>query len=280
MTLLVVNADDFGLTEGVSRAIVRAHREGIVTSTSALALGSGFARSSAMLADHPGLGVGAHLAAVGEDPPLLSAREVPTLVDRQGRLHRSWRSFLPLAATGRVDPADLRREFDAQLDRIADAGITIDHLDTHQNLHLWPVVRDVLFELGEQRGVRATRVTRSAARGPIGSVVRRLARTLVRRCDQMGWTYPRASTGLDGAGHLDTPRMVAALEALARQHAPSAELATHPGEFGDPDLSRYRWGYLWGAEGDALCSRAVRSTVEELGFDLGSFADLARPRAR
>jgi predicted glycoside hydrolase/deacetylase ChbG (UPF0249 family) len=280
VTLLVVNADDFGLTEGVSRAIVRAHRDGIVTSTSVLALAPGFEKTAVMLSDHPGLGAGAHLAVVGEDPPLLSAREIPTLVDRRGRLRLSWRQFLPLAAAGRIDRDDLRREFTAQFDRIAGAGVAIDHLDTHQNLHLWPSVRDVLLELGERRGVRATRVTRSAAKGPVGSAVRRLARGLVDRCEQTGWAYPHASTGLDGAGHLDTARMVGALEMLARQNAATAELATHPGEHGDADLARYRWGYLWGAECDALCSRTVRDAVNELGFELGTFGDIAKPRTR
>ena len=66
--------------------------------------------------------MGVHLAAVGEDPPLLSAREVPTLVDRRGRLARSWRAFLPRAAAGRVDPDDLRREFGAQIAAVRAAG--------------------------------------------------------------------------------------------------------------------------------------------------------------
>jgi predicted glycoside hydrolase/deacetylase ChbG (UPF0249 family) len=279
MTLLVVNADDFGLTEGVSRAILRAHHQGIVTSTSVLALAPGFETTARMLADEPALGAGAHLALVGEDPPLLSAREIPTLVDKRGRLHLSWRRFLPLAAAGRIDAGDVRRELSAQLDRIADAGIAIDHLDTHQNLHLWPLVRDVMLELGEQHQVRATRVTRSAAKGPVGVVVRRLARALVDRCDQLGWAYPDASTGLDDAGHLDEPRMVGALQMLAGQPAATAELATHPGEHGDAALTRYRWGYLWGAECDALCSQTVRRAVEDLGFELGTFGDLARARA-
>ncbi|MDP9418579.1 MAG: ChbG/HpnK family deacetylase, partial [Actinomycetota bacterium] len=78
--LLIVNADDYGLTAGVSRGILRAHREGIVTSTSVLAVAPGFATTVGWLGESPQLDVGAHLAAVGEDPPLLSAAEIPTLV--------------------------------------------------------------------------------------------------------------------------------------------------------------------------------------------------------
>jgi chitin disaccharide deacetylase len=98
MALLIVNADDYGLTEGVSTAILRAHRDGIVTSTSVLAIAPAFDRTSGWLAEAPTLGIGAHLALVGEDPPVLTAREIPTLVDGRGRLAMSWRTFLPKAA--------------------------------------------------------------------------------------------------------------------------------------------------------------------------------------
>jgi chitin disaccharide deacetylase len=275
--LLVVNADDFGLTEGVSRAILDAHRRGVVTSTSALALGPGFATSAGWLADAPALGVGAHLAAVGEDPPLLSATEVPTLVDRRGRLRNSWRQFLPLAAAGRIDPDDLRREFAAQLEAIAAAGVRIDHLDTHQNLHLWPMVRDVVLEVGETAGVRVLRVTRSSSRGPIGQVVRRLAHRLEGIADERAWRYPVASTGLDEAGGLDVQGMSVALTRLRAEAGDdgSAELATHPGELTADERDRYRWDYAWETEYAALCSAEVRSTIERLGFRLGTFADLA-----
>lgn len=272
--LLVVNADDYGLTAGVSRAIIDAHRHGIVTSTSLLSLAPGFGPTAAWLHDVPSLGLGAHLAAVGEDPPLLTRREIPTLVDRAGRLFLSWRQFLPRAAAGRIDPADLRREFTAQLDCIAGAGLSFDHIDSHQNLHLWPLVRDVVMELGEERGVRAIRVTRSASSSVVGRVVGRLAAGLEAACDDRGWVYAGASTGLDEAGHLDRGAMVSALDRLASTGAATCELATHPGEADDNDRVRYRWGYDWSDEKAALCSPTVRAMVDELGFELGTFADL------
>jgi predicted glycoside hydrolase/deacetylase ChbG (UPF0249 family) len=272
--LLIVNADDFGLTEKVSEAILHAHHEGIVTSTSVLALAPAFERSVALLADAPSLGTGAHLAVVGEDPPLCPAGNIPTLVDRRGRLWSSWRVFLSRAAAGRIDPDDLRRELDAQYDAIAGAGVQVDHFDTHQNLHLWPMVADAVLELGERHDVKVVRVTRSSERGPIGVTVRRLARRLEDRLDVRGWRYAQASTGLDEAGHLDLPAMVAALSRLAATGASSAELATHPGAPLDPARARYRWSYQWEDEYAALRSGTVRAAVDELGFRLGTFADL------
>ncbi len=273
--VLVVNADDYGLTEATSRAILRAHREGVVTSTSVLALGSGFARTAAWLADAPGLGLGAHLAAVGEDPPLLSAREIPTLVDAQGRLRMSWKQFLPLVAARRIDLDDVRREFAAQMELLHEDGRRFDHVDTHQNLHLWPGVRDIAMDLAAERGIRCIRVTRSAERGPVGQVVRRLAVRLERRCTASGWAFPAASTGLDEAGALTTDGMAAAIGRLGATGAPTAELATHPGEAGDPDIHRYAWGYVWADELEALCAPATRAAVAAAGFRLGTFADVA-----
>jgi len=113
--LLIVNADDFGLTPGLCRAILRARDEGIVTSTSAVANGKALGDNTGALRDS-GLGVGAHLALVGHQGPVLGAREVPTLVDPQGNLAPGWKEFLSRAARGRIDADDVRREFTAQLD--------------------------------------------------------------------------------------------------------------------------------------------------------------------
>ena len=272
--LLVVNADDYGLTERVSRGILDAHARGVVTSTSVLALSPAFTTTVRWLADAPDLGTGVHFAAVGEDPPILSAREIPTLVDKRGNLASSWRVLLPRAAAGRIDPDDLRREFDAQFDAIVDAGVAVDHLDTHQNLHLWPMIAEVVLAIGETRGVRMVRVTRSSERGPIGVTVRRLARRLEGILDARGWTYPDASTGLDEAGHLDVGAMVTAISRLSATGAHTAELATHPGLPDDVDRARYRWNYRWDDEYAALVSATVRTAVDECGFTLGTFADL------
>jgi chitin disaccharide deacetylase len=273
--LLIVNADDYGLTARVSRAILRAHRDGIVTSTSVLALAPGFAGSAAALRDTPGIGVGAHLAAVGEDPPLLSAREVPTLVDRQGRLAPSWRVFLPRMAARRVDPDDLRREFDAQVEAIRGAGLAPAHVDTHQHLHLWPAVGGVVLDVADRAGIGAMRIIRSAGRGAVGTTVRRLSRRLEAEARRRGVVFPAAATGLDEAGTLDGPRLAGAIDRLAAAPGDSAELATHPGEAGDADLDRYRWGYVWDRELAALTDPASRDRVAAAGFRLGTYADLA-----
>jgi len=273
--LLIVSADDYALTEKVSRAILNAHRRGVVTSTSVLVLAPAFDRCVQWLGDVPRIGIGAHLAAVGEDPPLLSAAEIPTLVDRRGRLRSGWRQMLPLLAGGRIDAADLRREFAAQLERLSAAGVVVDHLDTHQDLHRWPLVRDVVLDLAVRHGVGAVRVCRTGAHSPGGVAERRLARGFERRCRARSVVFPEASAGAERPGQLDLPATIRALHRLAATRTASAELVTHPGGADDPDRARYPWGFRWSDELAALTSGTVRHAVGEYGFVLGTFRELA-----
>jgi predicted glycoside hydrolase/deacetylase ChbG (UPF0249 family) len=274
--LLIVNADDFGLTEGVCRAILRAHTDGIVTSTSALAVAPAFAGCARWLDDAPGLGVGVHLAAVGEDPPLLTAREIPTLVDRRGHFAESWRQFLPRMAMRRIDIDDLEREFTAQGEAVRSAvgASRITHLDTHQHLHLWPRVAALVCQLAQRWDVAGVRVTRSLGRSAKGRVVNALAARLERRAASAGLGAPAAFAGFDEAGGVGESRLVDVIDRLAATGALAAEIGIHPGEHDDDDLARYEWGYHWGDELDGLLAPAARDAVTRAGFTLGTFAAL------
>ncbi len=271
----MVNADDMGLTPGVCRAVARAHEGGVVTSTSVLAVGTAFEQAADAVRQAGDLGLGAHLAIVGEDPPLLSAREIPTLVDRRGRFPLSYRTVVARGAAGRIDADDVAREFRAQLDRVRGIGVPVTHLDTHQHTHLWPAVARVVVDLAREGGIPCVRLPASARRGPLGSGVRLLAGRLRRRLEGAGLATTEAYAGLDEAGHLDGARFAAALRRLTAGTAGTAEINTHPGEAGDPELARFAWGYRWADELDALTARTTRELVNRLGWRLGTFADVA-----
>ena len=272
MTRLVVTADDLGLTEGVNRAVVQAHSDGVVTAASLLAVGTAFGHAVDLLRSHPSLDVGAHLAIVGEDPPLLSPTEVPTLVDRRGRFPLSYRTVCARAAAGRLDPDDVRREMAAQLTRIQDTGLPVTHVDTHQHTHLWPLVGRVVAGLAQASAVPWVRLPTSRARGPVGVVVRSLNARLARELDAVGQSHTAAYAGLDEAGRLDATRFG---EAVARvDGAPTAEINTHPGEAGDPALTRFTWNYRWKDELSMLTDDRTRALLREKEIQLVSFSDL------
>jgi predicted glycoside hydrolase/deacetylase ChbG (UPF0249 family) len=272
--LLVVSADDFGLTDGVCRAVLQGHQQGIVTSTSLLAIGRSFDLAVRMIDEHPALDVGAHLAIVGEDPPLLTASEIPSLVDRRGAFPLSYRTVVLRGVAGRLDPADVRAEFGAQLERIRSAGVVVSHLDTHQHTHLWPSVAGVLVDLAREGGIGAVRTPRSGRPLPVGVGVNFLGRRLLNKVRLSGLATTDGYAGLDEAGSLDQARFAAALHAGGRAGG-SVEINAHPGVPDDPDLRRFAWGYRWADELAMLTSPATRSLVESHGYRLGSFRDLA-----
>lgn len=268
---LIVTADDYGLTAGTSRAILEAHHTGMVTATSVLAVGSGARASLAWLDDAPNLAVGVHLALVGEDPPVLTATEIPTLLDRRGHLPASWHGLVPRLVAGRIDPADVDRELRAQLAIVA-AHRRIDHLDTHQHTHLWPTVAEVVVELARAHAIPRVRVPRPSSIGVRAVAISRLAAALERRLDNAGIRRTDRFVGLDEAGRWTLERLSLAIRRLATAPG-TVEINTHPGPGHDEDRRRYRWNYGWSSELDALTSPSLRQEVEGCGFTLTGVLD-------
>ena len=272
--LLIVNADDYGLTEGISRGILRAHREGIVTSTSVIALGPAYPKVAAWLEDEGDLGVGVHLAAVGEDPPLLSAGEIPSLVGRRGHLCESYSAFVARAMVGRINPDELRLEFTAQLETVQELGVRITHLDAHQHLQLRPSVCSVVIDLATRFGIPAVRVPRFRARNPMALGVTVLGARLAHRAGRAGLRFPLDAVGIECAGRLDEQLLPTVLTRLADHGHPFVELTVHPGEGDDVDRRRYEWGYRWEDELAALVGPVAKRAVDAAGFALATYADL------
>ena len=107
MLKLIVNADDFGLSEKVNEGIVSAHRNGIVKSASLMANGTAFDHAITCCAVTPTLDIGVHLNLV-EEQPVLDTHQVPSLVDRKGRLPRHAKNFVRRYFAGQISLQEIR----------------------------------------------------------------------------------------------------------------------------------------------------------------------------
>jgi len=159
---LVVNADDLGVTKGATLGIVRAHREGIVTSAS-LALTTPFYQHAldSCVRTCPELGIGLHFT-LTSGRPLSNGRDVPLLVDARGFFR--WR-FVPLlvatSAGRRTDLlAQIEIELEAQLQRLHADGIRPDHIDGERHVHLIPGIFDLVVAAASRHGVPFVRLGR------------------------------------------------------------------------------------------------------------------------
>jgi predicted glycoside hydrolase/deacetylase ChbG (UPF0249 family) len=243
---LIVNADDFGLTPGVSAGILSAHRHGIVSSTTLLATSVVDAEQLAALRDS-GLGVGIHLnLTLGR--PLSGAR---SLADVDGHFVRD-----PNHAAARADAKDVEREVAAQLEKFVSLmRREPTHLDTHHHVGLLAPVTEVVLDAARRLGV-AVRSQNETARG---------------RALTAGLRTPDHFFGESGPGAYWSPaRTLAHLRALP---AGVSEFMAHPG-WCDDALSYSRYGRQRETEMIGLGTHAARAAVSSLGITLCHFGDL------
>ena len=272
---LVVNADDFGMSPSISRGVLRAHREGIVTSTSLLGNCTDLEHARALLAEAPNLGVGVHLALV-EGGPVADPATVPSLLASGGMagngiFYARGAQFIAAWTKRQIDPDDVEREFDAQVARVRAAGIKIDHLDTHHHLGFLPAVGRSVEAVARKHGIGGIR---SAIESPSLSWVTDPRRGLKASVlTGLGWLTRRQlgarRHGAQSWGYVESGRLdeVRVLEIIGRLGPGTHELICHPGEERTPF-------YDHAGELTALTSAKVRRAIGQRGISLCRWGDL------
>jgi predicted glycoside hydrolase/deacetylase ChbG (UPF0249 family) len=156
MKRLIINADDFGFTKGINAGIVRAHRTGIVTSTTLMANGEAFEEAIDLAQANPSLGVGCHLSIVGGDP-VAPKSQIKSLLETDGELPPTLTRLALKLARRSVRHEEIVIEFRAQLERITRRGIKLTHLDTHKHSHTQPQVMRALAVVAAEFGIKCVR---------------------------------------------------------------------------------------------------------------------------
>ena len=137
MKHLILNADDFGMTLGVNQGIIRAHRDGILTSATLMANGLAYDDAVVQAKTVPELGVGCHLVLIG-GKAVAPLKQVRSLADADGNLPQSLASFVARLSAGLIRTGAIEHEFRAQIEKIRSSGIAVTHLDTHKHTHAHP----------------------------------------------------------------------------------------------------------------------------------------------
>jgi hopanoid biosynthesis associated protein HpnK len=288
MRRLIVNGDDFGYTRGVNAGVLRAFREGILTSTTLMAGGDAFEDAVCLAGQNPALGVGCHLVLVGERAVAPPDR-IPTLADRDGRLPATLAELIGRLALGRVHQGDLETELRAQLGRVCAAGIRPTHVDTHKHTHLYPRVMQAVARVASEFGVFAVRKPYENLRTLLGRGERRergqLSRSttaalagLGRRgfrslAERGGLRSPDYFWGIRWTGTLSEADLLRALDRLAEG---TTELMCHPGlHDAELDGKATRLKAERQRELEVLTAPRVRRAVERAGIQLISFRELS-----
>lgn len=285
MKQLIINADDLGLTPAVNRGVVRAFRDGIVTSASLLVTGSAFDDAVALARENPELDVGLHLALV-EERAVLGPDVLPTLVDETGRLPRTSAEFIQRAILGGISWHEVEQEIAAQIALFQKTGLRLSHLDSHQHLHMFPPVFQIVRRLAHWIDNVWIRNSAGPWRKSPDASLRRWAQRLGLNLTSLsarvlhGSSLPEMPDGMFGfevSGRLSPP----ALEQILRKIPHGLyELICHPGEEDADTQTRYNhWGYNWAEELESLTAPEMRVALDEERIMLTSFAKASAMRA-
>ena len=224
-----MTADDLGLSLGVTRGILEAHRRGVVRSTSLLVTFPTAQEAAALALAEPDLEVGLHLDLVGGRPASDPAA-VRSLCDDDGRFY-PLPVFTRRLLTGRVRPAELAAELRAQSARARSWGVPALAWDSHRHVHLMPPVALVVGRVARELGVRWLRRGRGPRLRPQLKMASLHAASLVSELAYRGIRGPSWYVDLTS----QRPRLDAAGVALLAAYGGLGELSAHPG-YVDDDL--------------------------------------------
>ncbi|MBR8834112.1 MAG: hopanoid biosynthesis-associated protein HpnK [Stigonema ocellatum SAG 48.90 = DSM 106950] len=275
--LAIINGDDFGYSCGVNQGIIKAHEEGVLTSTSLMVTGEAAVEAAAASRSHPNLAVGLHLVLVcGRS--VLPPDQIPHLVDSRGQFSDS-----PAIAGLRYQfhPAthdELRREIRAQLEKFRSTGLPLSHVDGHLHMHVHPVVLNILVELAQEFDIRVIRLpaeelgmnlrldggrllTKLVWSGVFGGL-RRHGEKLLK---SHGISFADRVYGLLQTGCMTEEYLLGLIPQIK---ADLVEIYCHPALNGPPGAGE--------AELAALLSEQVRKVLETNGFELTNYNQIRK----
>jgi chitin disaccharide deacetylase len=268
---LIVNADDFGLNAATNEAIIRGHREGILTSASLMMNEPGFEQALQMARENPRLGVGLHLTFLCGHSTL-PREKIPGLVNDKQEFDCNPARLGFKYFFRRELKEQLRAEMLAQFERFRSTGLSLDHVDSHHHLHAHPVIFKLLIESAEDLGIKHLRLTSEPfgihARVALGYRLERLSHGLAywllagparRKLKEMDIKHTDAVFGLLQDARVDERYMERLLPRLPKG---ISEIYSHP----SIDVFKH--------EMEALISPKIKQLAESLDIKLIRYQDI------
>jgi len=268
---LIVNADDFGRSHSINEAVIRAHREGILTTTSLMVNEPACDEAVKLAKENPRLGVGLHLTLL-MGHSALTQEKIPGLVNSRGEFSNNPVGVGMSYFFKRSLREQLRAEIHAQFEKFHAAGLPLDHVNGHLHLHMHPVIFKILMEDAEKLGIKRMRLTRDclarSRRMTSGHWFYRLSHAAIYEwlssrarepLRQRGIKHAQITFGLLQNARVDEEYV---LKLLPELPPGDSELYSHP------SLDEFKHEF------DALVSPRVKALVNKLGIELIRYQDL------
>lgn len=284
MKQLIVTADDFGLSKSISEGIVRACREGIVTSINFLPTGPSFEETLYLIKDLKLQEIGAHLS-LTETAPVTYPGQIPTLVTRSGRFHKSYMDFFLNLFLKKISREDIVLELRNQLERVKKIGIPITNLTSHEHIHMMPGLLEIFVSLAREYSIpfvrypHADKLVRPLRLNKFFklSLLLSLEKNMGYVIEKEGLRVTDHFIGFLDSGNLNEEVLIRLLNKLEDG---VTEMVCHPG-FLSPELLDKCIFHL-NCEGElaAMTSRRVKKFIQDNGIILTTFGNILSKRDR
>jgi predicted glycoside hydrolase/deacetylase ChbG (UPF0249 family) len=282
MIKVIINADDFGLAQGVNEGIIKAHREGILTSATLMANMPGFDQAVEMAGANPKMGVGVHLNIL-RGQPVAPAPKVSGLLSKELRFIPSVSKLLRRIALRRISFDEVEREFRAQLEKVKEAGIDPSHIDSEKHIHMIRPLFQIVLKLAKEYKINRVRFVREyCVTFPPGQMFKSIAISLFaasmkKKMDLEGVRAPDRFYGVCDSGRITAAELQ---QTLHRAREGVTEIMVHPGfitqdmielekRIGPYYINKYREKEL-----NALLDERLPKTIADLGIRLINFNHL------
>ena len=262
MKQLIVAADDFGLTKSINKGIVKAYRDGIVTSLNIIPTGDAFEDAVKLLKDIKLEEVGAHL----------SLTETP-LLTKPAEFYKNHNEFFFKFISGKIKRDEIYNELKNQLDKIKKTGVKIMNLSSHEHIHMIPAILKIFVRLAKEYDIPYIRCTyRDRIIKPV--TLKKIYKKMILLCFGGVDEKILKSANIKGAdnlfgfldsGYINEKVLVNILRSLKEG---TTELILHPGFLGPQILNKYRFHIKCEEELSAITSPRIKKIIKEEGIQL------------
>ena len=268
---MIVTGDDFGLSLAVNEAIEAAYENGILTTTCLMVAAPEADDAVARAGRLPGLAVGLHVVLV-RGKPALPPDEIADLVGADGLFRTNlvgagFRFFFSPAARRQL-AAEIRAQFEA----FRATGLSLDHVNAHNHMHLHPTVLGLILKIGRDYGLRAARLPLEPAGGGIGALLLRPWTWMMKaRLQRAGVRCNDFLFGMRHTGRMDRNRL---LPVLRRLPEGVSEILCHPATGRWKGVEQQAANFRFEDELNALMDSETRAALKQSGGRLIAFRDI------
>ncbi len=267
---VIVNADDYGYRRDVNEQIAKCAQLGILSSLSLFTGADAFQHAVQLFKEMPNnIGLGIHLA-IDTVNPISPPNKIPSLINQGVFLPRA--TVLKRLLTRRIDPKDVSTEWEAQIRKAFDEGLSLDHLDGHRHVHVFPALQQIALNLAQKYNISRIRLPKhpfhisTFHKRPFGRTILNVYAKQAAKNWHDKLSFPDYLLGFSHSGCYRQKYFISDLETI--QPGQTVEAMFHPG----PN-NPCPWNYQWHVDAETLICPQVKLKIRNLGIQIISYKE-------